>query len=64
MGFLLDVMVFAIPAVACAALSYRFRASAPPHLYIWLIGYPLLFVTTVLLTFLISFQVFGVDLID
>jgi hypothetical protein len=65
MPALLDVMVFAVPVVLAAALSYGFRRrGAIAHLLIWLAGFPVLYVLTVALTLLISFQVFGVDLVD
>jgi hypothetical protein len=48
-----------------AALSYGFRRRGGiAHLLIWLAGFPVLYVLTVVLTLLISFQVFGLDLVD
>jgi hypothetical protein len=65
MPALLDVMVFAVPVALAAALSYGFRRRGGiAHLLIWLAGFPVLYVLTVALTLLISFQVFGVDLVD
>jgi len=61
----LDVFVVALPVAIAAALSYRFRRGGLGlHALIWLAGVPVLYVLTTVLTLLISFQVFGVDLID
>ncbi len=61
----LDVFVVALPVAIAAALSYRFhRRGLGAHALIWLAGMPVLYVLTRALTLLISFQVFGVDLID
>jgi hypothetical protein len=65
MPSLLDVAVFAVPVALAAALSYWFRRrGGVVHVLIWLAGFPVLYVLTVALTLLISFQVFGVDLVD
>lgn len=61
----LTVLVFAVPLAIAASLSYAFRRRGPgTHLLIWLAGFPLLWAASVFLTLVISFQVFGVDLVD
>lgn len=65
MPWFLQFLVVAVPLVIAAALTYRFRRrSLAAYALIWLAGFPVLYVTTVMLTLLISFQVFGVDLVD
>lgn len=59
------IIVFGLPPLLLAALSFAFRRRGlGTHVLIWLVGLPVLFVLTAVLTALISFQVFGLDLID
>jgi hypothetical protein len=61
----LDVAMFTAPALLAAALAWlvRRRGLAASAL-VFLASYPVLWVVITALTLLISFQVFGVDLID
>lgn len=61
----LDIAVFTVAAVLAAALAWlvRGRGLAVSAL-VFLASFPVLWIVSVLLTLLISFQVFGVDLVD
>ncbi len=60
-----DVIVFGLPPLLAGVLSFGLRRRGPgTHLLIWLAGLPAMFVLTAFLTLVISFQVFGVDLVD
>ena len=65
MPSILDIAVYAVAAVLSGALAWRFRAKGiAACALIVLISFPLLLVATTALTLLISFQVFGIDLLD
>lgn len=61
----LDVAMFAVPAVLAVALAWlvRRRGLAVSAL-VFVLSFPVLWVVSVVLTLLVSFQVFGVDLVD
>ena len=53
------------PVAIAAGISYLLRNKGwVAQLLLWVFGLPALFVAVQILTLLISFQVFGVDLID
>ncbi|MCC7348040.1 MAG: hypothetical protein IT538_11635 [Variibacter sp.] len=61
----LDYGVILASVAILAAVSFRLRRrSAWVHLAVWLVGYPAAYFAVAILTMLIAFQVFGVDLMD
>lgn len=60
-----DAIIYGVPPALAAALSFTFRRRGlGTHALVWLASLPVLFVLTTFLTLVISFQVFGVDLVD
>ena len=61
----LNVVYFTAPLVIAGGLSYLLRNKGPlPQLLLWLFGLPALFFAVPILIMIVSFQVFGVDLVD
>jgi hypothetical protein len=62
---LLDISVFLAAAVLAGLLAWlvRRRGLAASAL-VFVLSFPLLWLVSVVLTLLISFQVFGIDLVD
>ena len=62
---LLNVIYLTAPFAITGALSYLLRTKGPlPQLLLWVFGLPLLFFAVPIVIMIVSFQVFGVDLID
>lgn len=62
---LLDIWIWTGPLLVAGGLSYLLRKRGwLAQFLLWLFGLPALYVIVAVLTMIVSFQVFGVDLID
>ena len=61
----IGIALWTAPFVIALSFTYVCRDRHPGlHLLIWLVGIPVMYLLVPFLVLLVSFQVFGVDLVD
>jgi hypothetical protein len=61
----LNIIYVTAPFAIAGGLSYLLRDKGPvPQFLLWVFGLPALFFAVPLVIMIVSFQVFGIDLVD